>query len=65
MSCHINTDGLHTFACIKEPSLDWISEYLTCIACGERRALSKDGILYQWDGEDWTPIIPPKKGAEQ
>jgi hypothetical protein len=59
--CVTNDDGKHTF---NHQNADDVVEkgkyagyhvaiYLTCISCGERRALTKDGRLIIYDNGTW------------
>ena len=60
MSCKVN-EGMHVFATtpaqegamIGNKTHFWVKSWHTCIACGERRALTEWGELIIKVGDDW------------
>lgn len=61
--CAQNETGLHTFKfspAPEEPNL--IQEYLTCIACGERRAIGVMGDLLVRKNKEWVKLEPVNQG---
>lgn len=62
--CLLNDTGLHTFTFSKvdqdiEPILQ---TYLTCIACGERRAIGVLGDLLVRENKEWVKMEPEHEG---
>lgn len=62
--CTKSTNGLHSFI-NTIPRDEHIAVYLTCIACGERRAIDATGQLIAWINERWEKIRPGNDGVKK
>jgi len=56
--CLVNETGTHTFAHTMSKEESTIDRYLTCIACGERRAIGVMGDLLVRKNEEWVKLEP-------
>lgn len=63
--CLVNDTGLHLFARVgggdEEPI---IKLYLTCLACGERRAIGVLGDLLVRKNKQWVKLEPGDQDAD-
>jgi hypothetical protein len=55
-NCSKNDSGKHGFMNIPATDNEQIYNYITCVACGERRAIKRDGVLIFWDtqNQEWV-----------
>jgi hypothetical protein len=64
--CPVNDEnGKHNFSFIlQQKGPDYIYQFLTCIGCGERRALATDGRLMFWNDKSqlWVSGLQPSDG---
>lgn len=58
--CPTNEDGQHGFMRVLAPPSEnqEFDSFLTCISCGERRALTKGGVLVVFNKKDdlWEKV---------